>query len=135
MFNKVLNCHKYIALTCSMLLLTSCSVFMAANKQGVSLEELSTCHTRECLLSKGATSVSSEKNKNGVLTSEVFQARKPTGSATRAVMHGVLDVSTFGIWEAVGTPIEGTLDKKEMYVFNVVYKNKGSDIKAVQLGR
>ena len=28
-------------------------------------------------------------------------------SAGRAVAHGVMDVLTFGVWEIVGTPIEG----------------------------
>ena len=33
-------------------------------------------------------------------------------SAGRAVGHGVMDVLTLGIWEVVGTPIEGVQGKK-----------------------
>ena len=33
-------------------------------------------------------------------------------SAGRAIGHGVMDVLTFGIWEIVGTPIEGVQGEK-----------------------
>jgi hypothetical protein len=134
MHNKIfLNCCKYAAMICGMLFLTSCSVFMAADKNGVSIEELSVCRTRECLLAKGATPISSEKNASNASASEVFKSRKPTGSTARAVMHGVLDLSTGFIWEIIGTPIELTLNKEEMYLFKVLYKNNSNEVKAVQL--
>jgi hypothetical protein len=117
------------------LLLTSCSVFMAANHKGEDMTKLSTCKTKECLIAKGATVISSKKDKNGYLTEEVYQIRKPTGSTPRALMHGLLDISTLGIWEVVGTPMELVLNKKEMCIFKVIYKNKGEEIQAVQLAQ
>ncbi len=41
----------------------------------------------------------------------------------RAVMHGVLDVLTMGIWEVVGTPIEGFQGTK--YEATIVYDAEG----------
>ena len=40
-------------------------------------------------------------------------------SAGRAVGHGVMDVLTFGLWEVVGTPIEGFQGEK--HELTVVY--------------
>lgn len=118
-----------------MLCLTSCSVFMAANKKGTSVDQLTDCKTRSCLLTKGAVSLNTKKNKNGTLVEETFQVRKPTGFAARAAMHGALDVATFGIWEVAGTPMEGVMDQSEMYLVKVLYKNDGEEIRAIQLGQ
>ena len=40
-------------------------------------------------------------------------------STGRAVLHGGLDVLTFGLWEVVGTPIEATMG--DQYELTVVY--------------
>lgn len=132
MKNKICS---LIAVMVGTLLLTSCSVFMAAKHNGADMNSLSTCKTKECLIAKGATVISSKKDKNGYLIEEVYQIRKPTGSTARSVMHGLLDVSTLGIWEVVGTPMELVINKKEMCIFKVVYKNKGEEIQAVQLAQ
>ena len=116
----------------SMFMLTSCSVFMAAKKEGVSIDELSQCKTRTCLISKGAIPINSKKNEDGILIEETYQAQKPKGSAARAVMHGCLDVVTLGIWEVAGTPIEGSKGKKKMYSIKVYYEN-GENIKNIEL--
>jgi hypothetical protein len=50
-------------------------------------------------------------------------------SAGRAIGHGVLDVLTLGIWEVVGTPIEGV--QGETYDATITYdeNDKVADIK------
>ena len=113
-------------------ILTSCSVFMAAKKEGVSIDQLSQCRTRSCLISKGAIPIDSKTNDDGILIEETYQAQKPKGSASRAAMHGCLDVLTLGIWEVAGTPIEGSKGKKEMYSIKVHYEN-GENIKNIEL--
>ena len=113
-------------------ILTSCSVFMAAKKEGVSIDQLSQCKTRACLISKGAIPIDSKKNDDGILIEETYQVQKAKGSASRAVMHGCLDVLTLGIWEVAGTPIEGSKGKKEMYSIKVHYEN-GENIKNIEL--
>lgn len=47
-------------------------------------------------------------------------------------MHGVLDVATWGLWEIVGTPVEGQLGKKETVPIRVYY-DKDENIKKVEL--
>jgi hypothetical protein len=49
-------------------------------------------------------------------------------SAGRAVAHGAMDVLTFGLWEAVGTPVEALQGKK--YMMTVTY---GPDGKAKEI--
>lgn len=113
-----------------MLVLTACSVVMAAKGGGVNPKELSKCQTRACLIATGATPIDSE-NKNGKRQSETFKASMPTGSAARSAMHGLLDIGTLGIWEAAGTPIEGVKGKKSRYVIVAQYAADGNTIKHI----
>lgn len=100
-------------------LCTSCSVAMAARKEGVSIDKVQASRTRGQILACGATVVSSDRQPNGELV-EVYQMQKERGSAARALMHGVLDISTLGMWEAIGTPIEAC-DTKEFFTIKVFY--------------
>lgn len=34
-------------------------------------------------------------------------------SAGRAIGHGVMDILTFGLWEVIGSPIEGSIGEKK----------------------
>lgn len=108
--------------------LTACSVVMAAKGNGVNPKELGGCKTRSCLIASGATPID-HHSKQGKLYSENFRATMPTGSAARAAMHGLLDVSTLGLWEVAGTPIEGVKGKKIGYVVAVKYDQDGSTVK------
>ena len=116
----------------SLLLLSSCSVYMAANKQGTKVETIAACKTRVCLLANSAVSLQANKNKAGQLTSETFKVQRPTGSIARAAMHGALDVGTLGLWEAAGTPIEASQDKS-YYLVKAFYESDGNTIKRIQL--
>lgn len=115
-------------------LLSSCSVYMASQKNGTDISDVQTCKTRTCLQTNGAELISQQTNKNDVLTEETYAIKKPTGSTSRAVLHGALDVATLGAWEAVGTPIEGVVNKSEKYSMKVFYQANGEDIKSIQLG-
>ena len=112
-------------------ILTSCSVYMAAKHEGASLEEIQQCKTRSCLIAKGAVPISSEKNEKDELI-EVYKVRAKKGSTARAVMHGLLDVSTLGVWEVAGTPIEGAKGKKKFFAIKVYY-DKNENIKKIEL--
>lgn len=107
--------------------LGGCSVVMESQHSGVSPTTLGACQNRACLISNGAISVSKSKN------TEIFQAHNQTGSSARAVMDGVLDVSTLGVWEVAGTPIAGAENKKTFYQIKVTYQADGQTIKYVQL--
>lgn len=109
-----------IGLAAVMCCLTSCSVIMAARKEGTSIDNIQSSRSRGQLLSLGATIVSSERLSTGELV-EVYQFKKEKGSAARALMHGVLDVSTFGLWEVVGTPVEVCMTDDKSFVMKVFY--------------
>ena len=36
-------------------------------------------------------------------------------------MHGLLDVWTLGIWEVIGTPMEGYMNQSEYFTIRVTY--------------
>lgn len=122
---------KIIFVCLSSLFLASCSVIMAAQKDGVSPKDLSSCKTRSCIIASGGEPLDSIKNSKQILVSEHFRALMPKGSAARAAMHGVLDVATFGIWEVAGTPIEAVKKKSTHYVVAVTYENDGQTVKKI----
>jgi len=95
---------------------------MAVTSQGTSIEQVGVCKKRSCLILHEAVLVSAKKNAVGKLIEETYKIRNPTGSAARAVMHGLLDVATLGLWEVAGITIEGTLGKKEFYNITVSYQ-------------
>ncbi|MEW6214676.1 MAG: hypothetical protein AB1478_05655 [Nitrospirota bacterium] len=123
--------RKISLLLVTVLCLSSCSVFMAAKHEGTSPEEIQQCRTRGCLLAKGVEVISSEKNVDGELI-DTCKVMKKKGSTARAIMHGLLDVATLGIWEVAGTPIEGATGKKEYFTIRVYY-DKEENIKKVEL--
>lgn len=120
---------RALLITYTCLSISACSVVMASRSDGVSPQKINQCRTRNCLIAEGATPIDHKTNKDGEMVSENFRATMPTGSAARAVMHGLLDVSTLGVWEVAGTPIEAVKGKKTAYVINVQYERSGSTIK------
>ncbi len=118
-----------------LLLLTSlsaCSVYMASKKEGVDVADVSACKTRGCVHASGATLVSTDPVVGDELI-ETYKVRKATGSAGRALMHGVLDVATIGLWEVVGTPIEGSMNKEEHVGLKVVSNKDSGEVKRIEL--
>ena len=120
-----------VASLSTLLITSSCSVVMAAKKEGVSVEKLQCARTRGQMIACGVTVISSDRTPTGELV-EVYQVQKERGSAARALMHGVLDVSTLGLWEVVGTPIEVCVDNKEFYTIRVFY-NEQEVVQKVEL--
>ncbi len=111
--------------------LSSCSVAMAANRSGTDVGQVQKARTRGQLIALGAQVIGSDKDADGNLV-ESYRIQKEKGSVARALMHGVLDVSTLGLWEAIGTPIEGSLNKKEYFSIKVLY-DKDENVKKVEL--
>lgn len=101
-------------------ILTSCSVVMAAKREGTNIENIQCSRCRGQILAQGPRVISSERLSSGELV-EVYQFKKEKGSAARAFMHGVLDVSTCGIWEVVGTPMEACMHDDRYYAMRVYY--------------
>lgn len=111
--------------------LSSCSVVMAAKKEGTSIDKVQACRTRGQFISRGAVVVSSERLPSGELV-EVYQYKNETGSAARALMHGALDVGTCGLWEVVGTPIE-VCSNDNTYFCVKVYYDQEEHVKRMEL--
>jgi hypothetical protein len=116
-------------------LLSGCSVVMSARKSGSSIEDISSCTTRNCLLTKSAVPLSHVTRKDGRLISEDFKVQQPKGSVARAGMHGALDVATGGLWEVIGTPIEIVEGQKKYYIIHVTYKADGQHLASVRLAQ
>ncbi len=122
MFNGI------ISLSAFMSIFTSCSVVMAANKSGTSIDKVQASRSRGQVLSYGPTIISTEKLSTGELV-ETYQFKKEKGSAARALMHGALDVCTLGVWEVVGTPVEACMDEEKFFVVKIFYDSKENVIK------
>lgn len=104
----------------SLLFLPSCSVIMATNKSGLEIEALQKTHSRDQLVALGAKPILTEENEEGLLT-ETYSIQRERGSLARALMHGLLDISTLFAWELVGTPIESAFDEKKFYTVKVTF--------------
>ena len=119
---------KILSLCAIPLLFSSCSVAMAARKSGTNIETVQAARTRGQFLACGATVIGSERMPSGELV-ETYQYQKEKGSAARAFMHGVLDVSTCGLWEVVGTPIEACVNDEKYFTIRVFYDLYGNATK------
>lgn len=111
---------KLISLILIAASMSSCSVIMAAKKSGTDLHELQSYRTRGQFISAGANVITSERLESGEIV-DVYQYKTATGSYGRAFMHGLLDLSTLGAWEALGTPIEGCMNESQYFTIRVTY--------------
>ena len=111
---------KISVIVCA-LLLSGCSVYMAATKEGVDIAELSACETRACIEASNPEILNTYEPADDGSYEILYRAQRAEGSASRAVMHGLLDVATLGIWEVVGTPMEGYMSSDKFVVFKAKY--------------
>ena len=102
-----------IMLSGSCLIMQGCSVGMAmSGKKQPELGAVRVGATRgEIELQLGAPIEVREENGRRVDIYEYEIGNEP--SAGRAIGHGVMDVLTLGIWEVVGTPVEGFQGEKK----------------------
>lgn len=110
---------------------SSCSVMMAAKHEGVELDHLQQAHTREQLIAMGAIPISAI-NTDGGETIETYQILKEKGSVGRAMVHGILDLSTIFLWELIATPIESSLSQKKFYRVEAMI-DENNEIKSLEL--
>lgn len=100
--------------------LTGCSVGMAmSGDNNPDLSQVAQGATRgEVEMQLGAP-VKSSYNKNGARIDTYQYQIGNEPSAGRAMGHAAMDVLTFGVWELVGSPIEGF--QGESYEMTVTY--------------
>lgn len=110
-------------------LCSGCSVYMAGHKTGTDVASVQRCNTRIQFINLGAKIVKSERLADGNLV-EIYQVQAEKGSAVRAIMHGLLDLSTGFMWELVGTPIEASMNKDQFITIKVTYGPGDTVLKA-----
>ena len=109
--------------------LSGCSVYRAAQNDGVSVSDIKHCDTKVCFMSHGMKIVDHHTEKNGHYV-EFYRAvaRKSGFNYVRSAGNAALDVATIGLWEIAATPIEGALSNNRGYVTaKVTYENKESN--------
>ncbi len=98
----------------------------AAEHEGVSPEQIRKCVTRACFLALGGDILLTKEKEDGTIV-EVYRMKKKRGSSLRSFIHGVLSVATLGIWNVVGTPIEGYVSSEGYVVVRAFYdKNENA---------
>jgi len=128
--------NKYIKLFLILLLTffyTSCSVVMSGKKSGTSIEDVAKSESRTGVIANdGVEIVHTERDPiDNHIIYEDYLVQKPKGSTWRAVMHGLLDVATLGLWEVVGTPVELSKGGKT-YVPIRIYYNEDEEIEKLE---
>ena len=107
---KLMKLSGIIFLTMS---LVGCSVYMAANQPPAKNVDLFKVGTpRSALLAEFGYPTSTETKADGKKYDiyRFTQGYSGGAKAGRAVLHGVADVLTLGLWEVIGTPVEAVND-------------------------
>lgn len=123
-FNKTKTTTQFLAIIAAASFSAGCSVKMAPTHKGLDTSEILACQNESCILALKDTEVLSTEEME--LGKEVtYRSLRKSGSTSRAVMHGLLDVATIGVWEFAGTPIEHNKTDQRFYVYRVNYDNNG----------
>lgn len=117
--------RSILILVITALVLSGCSVAMASKKRGVSIQDVMACQIKACFVALRDTTVTDQKSDDTDGEYVTYRSLLPQGSTGRAVMHGLLDVATLGIWEVAGTPIEGNLNDDDFMVYTVHFDSTG----------
>ncbi len=118
---------KTICILVMALLLNGCSVGMAlSGKPDANLSFLDIGKSRDIVILNLGSPTESLTTAEG-RTDIYHLERGNSPNAGRAAAHAIMDVVTLGIWEAVGTPIEGLTG--EEYKLTVDYDKNNKVIK------
>ena len=111
-----------LLLTIGALNLVGCSVHRAANQPSLkNTSVLKPGIPRDLIIAEFGAPISSEAHQGGKKDIYSFvQGYSKGAKAGRAFFHGAADVLTLGLWEIVGTPVEGSFNGKKMTV-RVIY--------------
>jgi len=116
------------------LLLTSCSVYMAANKPSKKdLNVLDIGTPRDVILGEFGPPNKTIHNEEGELVeSWSFKQGDSTGvKVVKTAFHAAADVFTLGLWEVVGTPAEIILEQ-DLRTYIVTF-DKDENVKGVKV--
>ncbi len=125
---------KLFLLSSLLIILSSCSVYMAANQPDKkNLNVLENGTSRGLVIAELGAPVHSEVSDNGKMDVFKFiQGYSDGNKFGRAFVHGTADFFTLGLWEIIGTPIEGIADGTEI-ILEVYYdeNNKVREFKTI----
>jgi len=114
--------------------LTGCSVYMAANqpdKKDMGVLKAGT--PRSVVLAELGTPVETTTRSGAKVDLFTFtQGYSGLEKGGRAVLHGAADVFTLGLWEVVGTPIEGYANGTKVSV-EITYDREDRVVKVVPI--
>ena len=112
---------------------SSCSVYMATKQPTKKdLSVLSEGTPRSHVIAEIGPPIHTDELEDGKMDIYKFVQGYTKGAKVgRALFHGVADVFTLGIWEAVGTPIELIADGKEATL--EVYYDKDNRVKTIKV--
>ena len=102
-------------------ILSGCSAYMAAQKQGVPLEDVKVCKTRDELLYHKDIEVIETKQHELGEKEDTCKILKEKGSYGRATFNLIESLFTLGLWEAVSYHREQTLREEKYYYYIKVY--------------
>jgi hypothetical protein len=114
--------------------LSGCAVYMAANQPGKKdIGVLKPGTPRSTVLAELGSPV--ETITRGGAKVDVFnftQGYSNLEKGGRAILHGAADVFTLGLWEVIGTPIEGVANGTQVSV-EITYDRDDRVVKVVPL--
>ncbi len=113
-------------------IIVGCSVHRAANQPPrKDLSVLNAGIPRDLIIAELGTPIASEQTDEGLKEIYQFIQGYSKGNRTsRAVFHGAADLFTLGLWEIVGTPVEGNYNGKKMTV-RIIY-DENNNVKSAE---
>lgn len=106
--------------------MSGCAVYMATNQpRKRNLVVLKPGTERDLVVAELGAPVTSEVTADGKKEIYTFiQGYGKLAKASRALFHGTADLFTIGLWEVIGTPVEGAFDGKQISV-RVIFDANG----------
>jgi hypothetical protein len=125
----------FVVFVTAAIFLLSCSVYMATKQPTFkNLDVLAIGTPRSLVLTElGQPTTSEVKDEKRIEVFSFVQGYSKGAKTGRAIFHGVADVLTLGLWEAVGTPTESAFDGEKM-IYEVTYDKDNKVEKSVRLG-
>ncbi|WP_328987133.1 hypothetical protein [Thiorhodovibrio winogradskyi] len=118
-------------LTATIAACTGPAAKQASKQAGATESRIARCESRSCfmgLLEYGGQILLDKQHPDGSFE-EIYQVRRKKGSNVRSFTHGILSIATLGIWNLVGSPIEGFISSADFIVFRVIYDPHGQPTK------
>ncbi len=121
--------NKVITSIAIVLAISSCSVYRSYKNEGASVKQIQDCKEQTCFESLPKVKILETKaSENGekTIVYKVPRKKEDNEPTAKAIVYLSADLTTLGLWEIAGTPLEGYLSDKDSIVFETIYNNDGS---------